>query len=258
MNSTPAALVTGGSRGIGRAICESLAEAGFNVMVNCATNRPAAEQTAAAVRALGRRAEVEPADVSVDADRLRLVERTLAALGRIDVLVNNAGIAPAVRADALEVSAESFDRVMGVNLRGPFFLTQIVAREMIRLRRAGVVAAPKIVNISSVSADTVSVNRAEYCISKAGLSMMTQVFAARLAAEGILVYEVRPGIVETDMTGPARAKYDAMIAAGVFPIARWGRADEVGRLTAALATGLLAYSTGEVIRLDGGAHIRRM
>jgi len=257
------ALVTGGGRGIGRGIVLALAEAGYDLVVNYAGNEAAAQQTAAdaatAGHASGRpvRVEVCQADVARSADRQRLVCFTRERFGRLDLLVNNAGVAPAVRADLLDTSEESFDRLMGINLRGPFFLTQTVAQWMLEQRAAPPPGyLPQIVNITSVSAYTASVNRGEYCIAKAGLAMMTQLFAARLAEEGIRVYEVRPGIVETGMTAGVRERYDRLINEGLTPIRRWGKPDDVGLAVAAVAAGALPFSTGEVINVDGGFHLR--
>src|SRR5882757_586226 len=212
MGSNRCAIVTGGSRGIGRGIAVALAAEGFDVVVNYAQNAAAAAVVKAEIEALGMRAHLVQADVSVAADRAKLVAETLGAFGHIDLLVNNAGVAPNVRADLLEASEESFDRLININLKGPYFLTQLVAREMVKEATegktvSGTVFSPKIVNITSVSAYTASVNRGDYCVAKAGLAMMTQLFAARLAEHGINVYEIRPGIVETDMTGPVKAKY---------------------------------------------------
>jgi NAD(P)-dependent dehydrogenase (short-subunit alcohol dehydrogenase family) len=187
-----------------------------------------------------------------------LLERTLGEMGRIDVWVNNAGVAPAARLDLLETTPESWDRVVGINLRGPFFLTQAVARVMLDLVAAGRVRQPQIIFVTSVSSTFASVNRADYCVSKAGLSMVVQLFAARLAEQGINVYEVRPGVIATDMTGPVQADYDRRIREGLTPIRRWGQPADVGRAVAALACGALAFSTGEVIHVDGGLHLRRL
>jgi 3-oxoacyl-[acyl-carrier protein] reductase len=199
------------------------------------------------------------ADVSVAADRERLVAETLGAFGRIDLLVNNAGVAPDVRADLLEATEESFDRLININLKGPYFLTQLVAREMVKKTGTGTVSSSKIINITSVSAYAASVNRGDYCVAKAGLAMMTQLYAARLADHGINVYEIRPGVIETDMTGPVRAKYDELIfEKGLTPIRRWGRTEDVAKAVVAVATDLLPFSTGEVINVDGGFHMRRL
>lgn len=250
----PVALVTGGSRGIGRGICLELSRRGYAVAINCAGNVAAADKTRQLL-GLERPALICPADIARSDDRERMVATILEHWGRLDVLVNNAGITCPGRRDILEADEASWDQVLGVNLKGPFFLTQRVAREM--LQRLPQLANPAIVNISSLSAYAVSTNRGDYCISKAGLSMMTQLFAVRLAEYGIRVYEVRPGIVETDMTAAVRDQYTPLIAAGLTPIRRWGTPEDVGQAVAALVTGALPYTTGEVVNIDGGFHVRR-
>jgi NAD(P)-dependent dehydrogenase (short-subunit alcohol dehydrogenase family) len=252
------ALVTGASRGIGRAIALGLAGRGWAIVVNYRSNAEAASETTHLIAEAGGQGVTVQADVADSSDRNRLVAQTLDRWGRIDLLVNNAGIAPRSRVDILEVSEASYDEVMSVNLKGPFFLTQRVANEMVRLVQAGVVEWPKIVNIGSLSAYTSSTNRGEYCLSKAGVTMMTALYADRLAEYGIRVYEVRPGIIETDMTRVAREKYDRLIADGLMPIRRWGQPGDVARAVAALAEGCLPFSTGEVINVDGGFHLRRL
>lgn len=253
----PAALVTGGSRGIGRGIALSLADAGFDVVVNYVRNADAAAEVAGRIEARGGRAVPVRADVSAAEDRRRLVDEAYAAFGGIDLLVSNAGVAPDVRADILEAGEESFDRLIATNLKGPYFLIQRVANRMVEQVRAGVLANPKIVVVSSMSAYTASVDRGDYCIAKAGLSMVTRLYAARLAGDGINVYEVRPGIVDTDMTGAVKEKYDRLIfGEGVTPIRRWGRPDDVGRVVAAIARDALPYTTGQAIDVDGGFHLR--
>jgi NAD(P)-dependent dehydrogenase (short-subunit alcohol dehydrogenase family) len=253
------AVVTGGSRGIGRGIVGELGGQGFSVVVNYRSDAASAEGACRDAQARGApRALAIGADVAdLDAGRA-LIEQTLGEFGRIDVWVNNAGVAPARRFDLLETTPESWDRVLGINLRGPFFLTQAVATAMLDLVARGAVQQPKIVFVTSVSSTFVSVNRADYCVSKAGLSMVVQLFAARLAEQGVLVYEVRPGIIATDMTGPVHAEYDRRINAGLSPIRRWGEPADVGRAVGALATGALPYSTGEVIHVDGGLHVQRL
>jgi NAD(P)-dependent dehydrogenase (short-subunit alcohol dehydrogenase family) len=254
-------LVTGAGRGIGRGIAIELAKLGHAVVINYAGNAAAADECLQAVRDAGGEGITVRADVAVAEDRARLLDETLAAYGRIDLLVNNAGVAPSVRADLLEAGEESFDRLIAINLKGPYFLTQAVARQMIEQVRGGVVSEfglPRIVSITSVSAYTASVNRGDYCVAKAGLAMMTKLFAARLAEHGINVYEVRPGVIATDMTAGVREKYDAMIRQGAWPIRRWGEPDDVGRAVAAIARGDLPYSTGEVINVDGGFHLRML
>jgi NAD(P)-dependent dehydrogenase (short-subunit alcohol dehydrogenase family) len=292
----PTALITGASRGIGRGIALELARIGFNLVVNYASNEPAARKTEAdclaqaKIAGHGIRAEICQADVSVAADRRRLVEFTREKFSRLDLLVNNAGVAPDVRTDILEAGEESFDRLININVKGPYFLTQLAAKWMIdQVRNAGEVSGeksnlrvvvplaprpsplslplppphvggyrPKIVTISSISAYTASTNRGDYCVAKAALSMLTPLFAARLAEHGINVYEVRPGIIATDMTGPVKEKYDKLIAEGLTPLPRWGTPEDIGRAVTAIAQDLLPFSTGEVINVDGGFHLRRL
>ena len=263
----PTALITGASRGIGRGIALELAGIGFDLVINFRGNTAAAEQTAAdclaRAKGVGReiRAVIAQADISIEADRQRLIDFTRSSFGRLDLLVNNAGVAPEVRADLLEASEESFDRLMRINVKGPYFLTQLAARWMIDQIQhdpAPALRRPKIVTISSISAYTASVNRGDYCVSKAALSMITPLFAARLAEHGINVYEIRPGIIATDMTGPVKAKYDQLISEGLTPIPRWGVPADVGRAVAAIAQDLLPFSTGEVLNVDGGFHLRRL
>jgi 3-oxoacyl-[acyl-carrier protein] reductase len=252
------AIVTGASRGIGRGIALALAGAGFQIVVNYARNAAAAREVAEQVAAAGAHAHLVQADIAETADRERLVAQAYAACGRIDLLVNNAGVAPAVRADLLDATEESFDRVVGINLKGPYFLTQLVARRMIEQVHSGAVRNPKIVTVSSISAYTASVNRGDYCLAKAGLGMLTALYAARLAEHGIGVYEIRPGIVATDMTGPVKERYDALISGGITPIRRWGQPEDVGKAVLAVATDLLPFSTGQVIDVDGGFHLRTL
>ena len=254
MHPQPVALVTGGSRGIGRGICREFARHSYAVAINYAGNEEAASQTQ---RLLGEGAEAElcQADVGCGADRDRLVDQVLGRWGRIDVLVNNAGVTSVGRRDILEATEESWDRVLAVNLKGPFFLTQRVAREMVRLLPH--LANPAVVNISSLSAYSASTNRGDYCVSKTGLGAVTQLFALRLAEHGIRVFEVRPGIIDTDMTAAARERYTRLIAEGLTPIRRWGSPEDVGRAVVALVSGAIPFSTGEVVNVDGGFHIRR-
>jgi 3-oxoacyl-[acyl-carrier protein] reductase len=257
--AVPVAIVTGASRGIGRGVALALAAAGHDVVVNYARDADAAGRVAGVIAALGRRAVAVRADIWAAEDRRRLVDAAMAEYGRIDLLVNNAGVAPDVRADILDAGEESFDRLISVNLKGPYFLTQLVARTMIDQLAAGAVQDPKIVIVSSISAYTASVNRGDYCVAKAGLAMVTKLFAARLAEHGINVYEVRPGIVDTDMTHGVREKYDRLILRdGLTPIRRWGRPEDVGRAVAAVAAGALPFSTGQVIDVDGGFHLRTL
>jgi 3-oxoacyl-[acyl-carrier protein] reductase len=263
----PVSLITGASRGIGRGIALELAKLGYDVVLNYASNVAAARQTAAdcvsAAQAAGKtvRAEICQADIASGPDRKKLIQFTREKLGRLDLLVNNAGVAPEVRADILEASEESFDRLISINVKGPYFLTQLAANWMLEQRRTGVPPVPfhpKIITITSVSAYAASVNRGDYCVSKAALAMLTPLYAARLAEHGINVYEIRPGIVRTDMTGPVREKYDQLIEAGLSPIKRWGAPEDVAKAVAAIAQDLLPFSTGEVINVDGGYHLRRL
>jgi NAD(P)-dependent dehydrogenase (short-subunit alcohol dehydrogenase family) len=259
MTARRVAIVTGGSRGIGRGISTALAGAGYDVVVNYARNAAAAEEVAAAIAALGGRTHLVRADVADATDRQRLVDETVDTFGRLDLLVSNAGVAPDVRADLLDAGEESFDRLVAINLKAPYFLTQLAARRMIDLIGQGVLTAPKIVIVSSVSVYTASVNRGDYCVTKAGLAMVAKLYAARLAEHGINVYEIRPGIIETDMTGPVKAKYDELILErGITPIRRWGQPEDVGRAVVAVATDLLPFSTGQVIDVDGGFHLRTL
>lgn len=251
------ALVTGSSRGIGRGIALSLAASGYAVVVNYVRDTEAAEQTAGGVTDCGGRAAVVRADIAEPADREHLVEEAYARFGRVDLLVNNAGIGSARRGDLLTATVESFDQQIAVNLRGPYFLTQSVARRMLEQPDGGV--RPKIVVVSSISAYTASPDRGDYCVAKAGLSMLVKLYAARLAPHGINVYEIRPGIIASDMTQPVRERYDRLIHdEGLTPIARWGTPDDVGRAVVAVATDLLPYTTGAVIDVDGGFHLRTL
>jgi 3-oxoacyl-[acyl-carrier protein] reductase len=278
----PVALITGGSRGIGRGIALELAKTGCDLAINFVSRNVAAEQTTADCRAAGAaqgrsvRALPCQADLAVGKDRERLIEFVRDRFGRLDILVNNAGVAPEVRADLLEATEESFDRLVRINVKAPYFLTQLVARWMIEQVNAETAAArkesgpalqevaptrayrPKIINVSSVSAYAASVNRGDYCISKSALSMVTALYTARLAEYGINVYEIRPGLIATDMTAPVKEKYDRRISAGLTPIARWGTPEDVGRAVAAIAQDLLPFSTGEVINVDGGFHLRSL
>lgn len=259
METPKIAIVTGSSRGIGRGIALALAQHGWHIVINYRSNREAAEETQALVRQCGGDALLIQADMGNLADLEKLVDGCLAQYQRIDMLVNNAGIGPRVRLDMLQTTPESYDEVMSVNLKGPFFLTQRVANEMIRLIRQGVLSNPKIVNIGSISAYTSSPARAEYCISKAGMGMMTTLWADRLAEFGINVYEIRPGIIQTDLTSVVKEKYDRLILEeGITPIRRWGQPEDIGKAVLAIAEDLLPFSTGEVINVDGGFHMHRL
>jgi NAD(P)-dependent dehydrogenase (short-subunit alcohol dehydrogenase family) len=260
MNSTSrVAVVTGGGRGIGRGIVAELASKGLAIVVNFRADEAAARATCRDAESRGAPAALAiQADVADVEQGKRLLDTVLQSFGRIDVLVNNAGVAPTIRRDVLEMTQESWDRVLGINLRGPFFLTQAVANAMIQLQKDGSIVNPHIVFITSLSSQLASINRGEYCVSKAGLSMVAQVFALRLAELGILVTEVRPGLIATDMTRPVKEGYDRRIADGLTPIRRWGTIEDVGKAVAAVVTGAFPFSTGEVIHVDGGLHIGRL
>ena len=247
------ALVTGGSRGIGLASALELGRAGYAVAIMATKAEDAYPQSAARLREAGIAYSWHAGSIADSADRLRVVEEVMARHGRIDVLVNNAGVAPKERNDLLQMTEASFDYVVGTNTKGNMFMTQAVARKMVETKTPGV-----IVNISSCSAEVSSVNRGEYCVSKAGLSMMTSLFAVRLAEYGIPVYEIRPGIIRTDMTAKVSEKYDKLISEGITPIRRWGTPADIAQAVYMLSQGLLPFSTGEVINVDGGFHLQRL
>lgn len=258
MSPSRVALVTGSSRGIGRAILLNLASIGWDVVVNYVSNQQAGESVAQQAQDFGVTAVVVHANVAISSDRQRLFEVVRERFGRIDLLVNNAGMAPRQRKDLLDVTEESYDEVMAANLKGTFFLTQSFARWMIELIQSETISQAKIINIGSISAFTASIERAEYCLSKAAMGMLTSLFAVRLANQGVLVYEIRPGIIETDMTSVARKKYDPLIQEGLTPIRRWGQPEDIARAVRFLANDELPFSTGEIINVDGGFHIRKL
>lgn len=251
------ALVTGGSRGIGRGVAESLADSEFDLAINGVRS---ADQIGDVVTALEERGAAViycQGNVAEAADRQAVLDAVRQRFGRLDVLVNNAGIASRPRADILDATEESFDRLIDINLKGPYFLTQLAARWMIE-QHAADAAFRVIVNVSSVSATEASINRGDYCISKAGIAMATQLWAHRLAAHNIAVYEIRPGIITTDMTAPVKEKYDKLLAEGLTVENRWGEPADVGRAVAALARGDIPYATGNVLNIDGGLTLRRL
>ncbi len=250
------ALVTGGRRGIGLSVAEALAADGFDVAITGTSPEDEVSRAAlAGLTAHGARAVYVAGRVDDVADHGRVLDAVEAALGPVDVLVSNAGIAPPARLDLMETTPENFDAVMGVNLRGAFFLAQATARRMLA---AGAKAGQALIFVSSCSAEMVSLNRVEYCVSKAGLAMAVEGFAARLAADGIAVFEVRPGIIRTDMTAGVTAKYDALIAEGLVPARRWGEGADVAAAVRALARADIAFSTGTVVNVDGGLTIARL
>jgi len=246
------AIITGGAGGIGFGTALQLASDGFNIVIFDIKDESAVSEQIAQLNAAGSDTMYYRGDISKRDVCFAFVEKVIGKYREIDVLVNNSGVAPKVRADILETSEESIDYVFGVNIKGTFFMTQAVTRRMIE-QHDGIV-----INISSMSAYTSSVNRPEYCMSKSAISMITTLFADRLAGQGIRVYEIRPGVIRTDMTAPVVEKYDQMIAEGVFPIKRWGYPDDVAKAIAAFANGAFPYSTGDIINVDGGFHLRRM
>ncbi|WP_407123245.1 3-ketoacyl-ACP reductase [Bradyrhizobium sp. STM 3561] len=251
----PRALVTGAGRGIGRAIALALSGAGFAVIANDLPNSTDLSETVAAIRDQGGEAEPLPFDISDVRHHADAADRAWNAFGGLECLVNNAGVSVAVRDDLLKMTPESYDRVMAINLRGPFFLTQEIVRRMVGVKSP---AFRSIITVSSINAEFASTDRGEYCISKTGLSMMARLFAVRLAEHGIGSYEIRPGIIRTQMTAVAREKYDRLIGEGLTPIKRWGEPEDIGRAAAMLASGQLGYSTGEVVRVDGGLALRSL
>jgi NAD(P)-dependent dehydrogenase (short-subunit alcohol dehydrogenase family) len=259
MKNDQVAIVTGSSRGIGRAIALALAKEGWSIVINYHNDHKAALKVQQSIQNLGTQSKIIQADLSVSIQRKRLVENALAYFSRIDLLINNAGVAPIRRMDMLQLTEESYEHVMDTNLKGPFFLTQRVAIEMISLIKSGVIENPKIVNIGSISAYTSSTKRAEYCLSKAGVGMMTSLWADRLAEFGIHVFEIRPGVIQTDMTAAVSDHYDRLLLEeGLTPIARWGKPEDVAKAVLAIAEDLLPFSTGEIINVDGGFHLRRL
>lgn len=264
MSVVPVALVTGSSRGLGRGVAIALAAEGFSVAINYAGNRAAAEETCAACAAKAKSKDQKflpfQADISNRGDRERMLSEAIAAYGRLDVLVNNAGIAPKVRADITEAGEESFDLLIKTNLQGPYFLTQSVVNLWRKKGFEPVLGGGfKVIFVTSISAYTASVNRGDYCISKAGLAMAVQLWAAKLAAENIQVFEIRPGIMATDMTTGVKDKYDKIIGEGqVVPMKRWGQGEDIGKAAVALVSGAFPFSTGDVFNVDGGFHLKTL
>ena len=252
------ALVTGGSRGIGLGIASHLAKNGFDIAINGVREESSIQDVVKSLKDSGSKVLYCRGNVASSTDRKAIVEKVKDQFGRLDVLVNNAGIAPRERRDILETSEESFDEVLSTNLKSTYFLTQLVANWMIDQKKSETTFSGCIINVSSISATVASVNRGEYCVSKAGVSMTTQLFAVRLGEFDIPVYEVRPGIISTDMTSGVKEKYDKLIEAGLTVQKRWGYPDDVGKVVSALASGSFPYSTGQVIMVDGGLTIPRL
>jgi NAD(P)-dependent dehydrogenase (short-subunit alcohol dehydrogenase family) len=252
------ALVTGGSRGIGLGIVKQLAQLGFNIAINGVRPESGVTDVLESIRALGVDVIYCQGNVALSADRTKILQEVKDHFGQLNILVNNAGIAPRERRDVLSTSEESFDEVLNTNLKSCYFLTQAAANWMIEQKAAQADFAASIINISSISATVASVNRGEYCVSKAGISMVTQLFAARLGEHDIPVYEVRPGVIATDMTAGVKEKYDNLIAQGLCVQPRWGTPEDVGKVVGALAMGSFPYSTGQVFMVDGGLTMPRL
>lgn len=251
------ALVTGSSRGIGYAIARRLGQDGYCVVIVATGPIEKHQEALASLTAENIEWHYVQCNIADHNDRLRLVAETVEHFGRIDVLVNNAGVAPKVRADLLEMTEESFDYVVSTNTKGNMFLTQAVANQMLKQEVIGRKRGT-IINISSCSAEVSSISRGEYCVSKAGVSMLTTLYADRLAGEGILVNEIRPGVIATDMTSTVTGKYDKLIAEGAFPIARWGTPEDIASAVSAFAGDDFLYTTGNYVDVDGGFHIKRL
>jgi 3-oxoacyl-[acyl-carrier protein] reductase len=265
MSKKPVAIVTGGSRGIGKAVAKELATIGYNLMIAfrglTSDGKPRTDhalQTQNEIEQLGAQCELFRGDIANGEDRTKLVKLTKTVFNRCDILVNNAGVAPEERSDILEATEREFDRVMSINLKGPYFLSQLIANWMIDQKNEHPERNFRICNIGSISAYASTPDRGEYCISKAGLGMVTKLYAHRLAEFEIGVFEIRPGIIETDMTSPVQEKYDKLIDEGLTPIKRWGQPDDVAKAVGTIAQGKLDFSTGQVINVDGGFHLRRL
>ena len=252
------AIVTGASRGIGNEIAVRLAKDGCAVAMMGTSSEEKVAENIARVKNIGQPTLYIQGNIAQQHDRENLVRKVKEQFGRIDFLINNAGVAPKVRKDVLETTVDSFDYVLNINLKGTFFLTQLVAVEMIKEVKNDIGIHPMIINIASISSYTSSTQRAEYCISKAGISMITKLFADRLAEYGINVYEIRPGIIQTDMTKGVKEKYDKLIGEGITPIMRWGYPEDIANAVSAFCSGKFSFSTGEVVNVDGGFHLRRL
>lgn len=252
------ALITGGSRGIGLGIAVELAKARFNLVINGVRNQATVQPVLEGLKAFGVTVAYAQGDVSKKEDRTKLLKKALTEFGSLNVLVNNAGIAPKERKDILVASEESFEYVMDINLKGPYFLTQLFANHMVDQKKENTDFECCIINVSSVSATMASVNRGEYCISKAGIAMATKLWSARLGEFGIPVYEIQPGIIKTDMTSAVTEKYDKLFAEGLAIQKRWGLPEDIGKVAASMATGMMPYSTGQVVLVDGGMNIQRL
>lgn len=252
------AVITGGARGIGYVVALQMAKEGYSIAIMDVLNEEEAEKNLSELRDLASRVLYCRGNLADTYDREVFVQSIIDEFGRIDVLINNAGVAPKERLDIIETTQESYDFVMDINLKGTFFLTQIVAKEMIREITENKDRQPVIISISSISEYTSSPNRGEYCLSKAGIGMLTKLFADRLAQEGIFVYGIRPGIIKTDMTKTVTSKYDRLIEEGLLPVKRWGTPQDIADAVSVLCSGRLRYSQGQVLDVDGGFHLRRL
>lgn len=252
------ALITGGSRGIGLGIAKELGKAGFHLVINGVRAQDAVQPVLDELKNFGCSAVYVQGDVSRKEDRQKIFRTVIENFGRLNVLVNNAGIAPRERKDILEASELIFDEIMEINLKGPYFLTQLFANHMVEQKKADASFWGCIINVSSVSAKVASVNRGEYCISKAGIAMATKLWAARLGEYDIPVYEIQPGVIQTDMTSGVKEKYDTLFEKGLSIQKRWGLPSDAGKVAAAMATGMLPYSTGQVVMVDGGMTVQRL
>lgn len=252
------ALITGGSRGIGLGIATELAKAGFDLALDDLHDETSVKSVLDGLKTFGGQVIYIQGDVSLKEDRSRMINQLLEHFGQLNILVNNAGIAPRERKDILEATEESFEQVLNINLKGPYFLTQQVANHMIGLKKKDPSQFCCIINISSVSASVVSTNRGEYCISKAGIAMATKLWAARLGEFDIPVYEIQPGVIRTDMTSGVQEKYDRLFEQGMALQKRWGTPEDIGKVAAAMCLGQLPYSTGQVVMVDGGMTIQRL
>ncbi|MBK6284497.1 MAG: 3-ketoacyl-ACP reductase [Draconibacterium sp.] len=252
------ALITGGSRGIGLGIAVELAKARFNLVINGVRKQEVVQPILDGLKMFGVKVAYAQGNISDKPDREKIFQTVVSEFGHLNVLVNNAGIAPRERKDILEATEDIFDEVLETNLKGPYFLTQLFANHMVQLKKLNPEFSGCIINVSSVSATVASVNRGEYCISKAGIAMATKLWAARLGEFDIPVYEIQPGVIKTDMTAGVTDKYDKLFEQGISIQKRWGTPEDVGKVAAAMATGMLPYSTGQVVVVDGGMTIQRL
>ena len=252
------ALITGSSRGIGFGIAIELAKARFNLVINGVRKQAVVQPIIDGLKAFGIKVIYAQGDISQKEDRQKIFNTVISEFGQLNVLVNNAGIAPKERKDILDASEESFDTLIKINLKGPYFLTQLFARHMVEQKKKDTSFDGCIINVSSVSATVASINRGEYCISKAGIAMATKLWAARLGEFNIPVYEIQPGVIKTDMTSAVSEKYDKLFAEGLAIQKRWGLPEDIGKVAAAMASGMMPYSSGQVVKVDGGMTIQRL